>query len=57
MNSELGERVRNHCKLLNITISEFMERAAERYLKDAYSEYLNSLSKEDLIKMVMQKGE
>lgn len=57
MDPVLAQKIKDHCKLTNQSPVYFVSACVERYLKDAYSEYLKSLPKEDLIKMIMERKE
>jgi len=52
---ELAKRVKEHCKLTNKVPSRFVEDCVRKCLDNAYEEYLLTLSKEDLIKMITGK--
>ena len=54
---ELAEKVRDYCKRLDLKPSDFVSDAVERFLENAYSEYLKTLSKEELISMLLKKEE
>ena len=53
---ELAQRIKDHCKLTNIATSDFVSDCMRKYMEDAYSEYLKTLSKEELVGMILQKG-
>ena len=52
---ELAKRVKEHCKLTNKVPSRFVVDCVMKCLDNAYEEYLLTLSKEDLIKMITGK--
>lgn len=52
---ELVQQVKDHCKRMNIGASDFVTECVRTCMKDAYALYLKSLSKEDLIELVMSK--
>lgn len=52
----LAKQIKAHCKQVNIGASDFVSECVKKYIDDVYSQHLQSLSKEDLIKMLLQKG-
>lgn len=54
--AELVEKMRDHCKLTNQPCAKFIENCVRKCLENAYEEYLLTLSKEDLVKMITAKS-
>ena len=54
---ELVQQIKEHCKRMNIGASDFVAECVKTCMKDAYSMYLKSLSKEDLINLLMKKDD
>lgn len=53
---ELVEKMREHCKLTNQQCTAFVENCVRKCLDNAYEEYLLTLPKEDLVKMITEKS-
>lgn len=53
--AELVQKVCDHCKRMNIGTSEFVEECVKKHIENAYALYLQTLSKEELIKMITEK--
>lgn len=53
--ADLVQKVNDHCKRMNIGTSDFVEECVRKYIEDAYHVYLQTLSKEDLIELIMSK--
>lgn len=49
---ELVQQITDHCRRMNISVSEFATECIRNSMKDAYTMYLQSLSKEDLIDLL-----
>lgn len=54
---DLVQQVNDHCKRMNIGTSDFVEECVRKCMADAYAVYLQTLSKEDLIQLLMSKTE
>ena len=52
---ELAKQIKEHCKLTNRNVSRFVEDCVRKCLENAYEEYLLTLPKEELIKMITEK--
>lgn len=55
--ADLVQKVRDHCKRMNIGTSEFVEECVKKCMENAYTLYLQTLSKEELIELLMSKTE
>lgn len=51
---ELAQQVKEHCKRMNIGASDFVSECVKKYMENAYEVYLQSLSKEDLIDLLIK---
>ena len=54
--AELAQSIKDHCKMINVTTSDFVSDCVKKCMADAYGEYLKTLPKDELISMLLQKG-
>ena len=54
-NVELANKIRHHCRKLNVTPSDWAVEWLEKGLENAREQYLQRLTKEELIHLIMEK--
>lgn len=54
---EVVQKVRDHCRHLNIGTSEFIEQCVKHQIENERAMYLQTLSKEELVNMILNKKE
>ena len=55
--AELVQKVREHCRRINIGTSDFVEQCVKKCMENEHALYLQTLSKEELIDMILSKKE
>lgn len=55
--TELAQQVKDHCRRMNIGASDFVSECVKKCMEDAQAIYLQTLSKEELIDMILNKKE
>lgn len=47
--------IKNYCQMTKTSVSVFVEGCCKKYLEEEQKELLNSLSKEELINLILKK--
>lgn len=51
----LAQRVKDHCKLIDVSASDFISECVKKCMDSAYSEFLKALPKEKLIELILKE--